>query len=90
MIAFICKACGGKQYSAARTNEPCIYCGKGPVVPVSDRQEEALALIEIIKMACVSTGFNLVIHKGQIGIVDKNKIIMTWLPIYLPHAEASQ
>lgn len=31
MTTFVCKRCNGKQYSAAETDEPCIYCGKGPV-----------------------------------------------------------
>jgi ribosomal protein L37E len=36
MNTYICKSCGKKQYSAAKTDEPCIYCGKGPVEIVKE------------------------------------------------------
>lgn len=53
MTLYICKACKGRQYSAAtdKAGEPCIHCGKGPLEIFGPESEPARITITMDKQA---------------------------------------
>lgn len=92
MIAFICKSCGGKQYSAAQTDAPCIYCGKGPVEVEGPAGVETQADRKIVYIAGPITGIPDYKARFQ-AAADKLRaagyipINPTCLPDDLPYSE---